>query len=155
MDVGPAYTVIRYTVGQTGTLWDPAYSVPFATIKVSAPTFATSDSGGDTPQYGYFATFNVTMTDIAPAATQDELVPDSDDFYVQFADGNIYGNGDQTGVLGGNGFWAELDNDLGNAPDLLPGQSASGTVTIDVPGLHGEIVYNGGDDGKVDGSWSY
>ena len=47
------------------------------------------------------------------------------------------------------------ENDLGNAPDLLPGQSATGTVTIDVPGLHGLIVYDGSDDGQVDGSWSY
>ena len=153
MDAGPG--VIRYSIGQTGRLWDPDESVPYATITVSAPTFSTSDSDGDTPQYGYFATFTVTTTDIAPVASQDEFVPDSDDFYVQEPDGQIYGNGDQTGVLGGNGFWAELGNDLGNAPDLLPGQSATGTVTIDVPGLHGLIVYDGSDDGQVDGSWSY
>ena len=90
-----------------------------------------------------------------PVASKGEFVPDSDDFYVQEPDRQIYGNGDQTGVLGGNGFWAELDNDLGNAPDLLPGQSATGTVTIDVPSLHGLIVYNGSDDGQVDGTWSY
>ena len=153
MDAGPG--VIRYSVGQTGKLWDPDESVPYATIRVSAPTFSTSDSDGDTPQYGYFATFTVTTTDIAPVASKDEFVPDSDDFYVQEPDRQIYGNGDQTGVLGGNGFWAERDNDLGNAPDLFPGQSATGTVTIDVPGLHGLIVYHGSDDGQVDGTWSY
>ena len=153
MDAGP--TMIRYTVGQTGRLWDPIESVPYAKITVSAPTFSTSDSDGDVPQYGYFATFTVTMTDIAPPATQDEFVPDSDDFFVQEPDGEIYGNGSQNGVLGGNGFWAELNNDLGNAPDLFPGQSTTGTVTIDVPGLHGLLVYNGSDDGQDDGSWSY
>jgi hypothetical protein len=153
MDAGPA--VIRYTIGQTGRLWDPDYSCPYATITVDPPTFSTSDADGDVPQYEYFATFTVTMTDIAPAATQDEFVPDSDDFYVQEPNGQIYGNGTQTGVLGGNGFWAELDNDLGNAPDLFPGQSTTGTVTIDVPSLHGLIVYDGSDDGQVDGSWSY
>jgi hypothetical protein len=153
MDAGPA--PIRYSIGQTGRLWDPDYSCPYATITVSAPTFSTSDSDGDTPQYAYFATFNVSMTDIAPVATHDEFVPDSDDFYVQEPDGRIYGNGDQTGVLGGNGFWAELNNDLGNAPNLYPGQSTSGTVTIDVPSTHGLILYNGSDDEQVDGSWSY
>lgn len=64
MDAGPG--VIRYSIGQTGRLWDPDESVPYATITVSAPTFSTSDSDGDTPQYGYFATFTVTTTDIAP-----------------------------------------------------------------------------------------
>jgi hypothetical protein len=153
MDASP--TVIHYSVGQTGRLWDPSESVPLATIYVSPPTFSTSDTDGDVPQYAYFATFTVTMTDIAPAATQDDVLPDSDDFYVREPDGQIYGNGSQNGVLGGNGVWAELPNDLGYAPDLLPGQSATGTVTIDVPSLHGQLVYDGSDDGQDDGAWSY
>jgi hypothetical protein len=157
MDAGSA--VIRYSVGQTGTLWDPSLSVPLATIKVSAPTFSTSDASGDTPQYGYFATFTVTMTDIAPVSTQDDIWPDSDDFYVEAPDGQIYGNGSQVNVLGGNGSSAALPDDLGNganqAADLLPGQSQTGTVVIDVPSGHGQLVYNGSDDGQVDGSWAF
>jgi hypothetical protein len=156
MDAGSG--VIRYSVGQTGTLWDPSESVPLATIEVSAPTFSTSDASGDTPQYGYFATFTVTMTDIAPTATQDDIMPDSGDFYVG-ADGQLYGNGSQLNVLDGNGLWAALPNDLGNGPtqpdDLLPGQTTTGSVVIDVPSTHGQIVYAGSDDGQVDGSWSY
>jgi hypothetical protein len=148
-------TVIHYSVGQTGTLWDPDESVPLATIYVSPPTFSTVDADGDVPDYSYFATFTVTMTDIAPVATQDYIIPDSDDFYVRASDGQIYGNGAQDGVLGGNGLWAELPNDLGYAPNLYPGQSVSGTVTIDVPSQHGQIVYDGSDDGQDDGSWAF
>ncbi len=153
--------VLHYTVGQTGILWDPFFSVPLATISVSAPTFSVTDSDGDTPQYGYFATFTVSMTDIAPAATQDNIMPNSDDFYVQTADGRLFGNGGQPSVLPGNGFWAELPNDLGSSPNgqvdinLLPGQSLTGTVTIDVPDQHGVLVYQGSDDGAVDGSWAF
>ncbi len=158
MDAGSG--IIRYEVGQTGTLWDPYDSVPLATITVSAPTFSTSDAGGDTPQYGYFATFTVTMTDIAPASTQDDIEPDSYDFYVEVPDGQLYGNGAQADVQGGNGLWAALPNDLGNESgdsvvDLLPGQSLSGTVVIDVPSEHGQLVYAGSDDGQVDGSWAF
>jgi hypothetical protein len=157
MDAGTA--VIHYSVGETGMLWDPTESVPYATIKVSPPTFSTSDASGDTPQYGYFATFTVTMTDIAPAATQDDIVPDSDDFYVDAPDRQLYGNGAQTNVLPGNGYSAALPDDLGNGPnqaeDLLPGQSETGTVVIDVPSLHGQLVYAGSSDGQVDGAWSF
>ena len=114
----------------------------------------------DTPQYGYFATFTVTMTDIAPPSTNDDIEPDSDDFYVQDGNGQLYGNGTQAEVQGGNGFWASLPNDLGNetddpVTDLYPGQSLTGTVLIDVPSEHGQLVYDGSYDGQVDGSWAY
>ena len=158
MDAGP--DLIRYAVGQSGTLWAPDESVPLATITVSPPTFSTSDASGDTPQYGYFATFTVTMTDIAPASTQDDIAPDSYDFYVEAPGGQLYGNGLQTGVQGGNGAWASLPDDLGNgtsqqATDLLPGQTLTGTVVIDVPSQHGQLVYAGSYDGQADGSWAY
>jgi hypothetical protein len=157
MDAGPG--VIHYVVGQTGTLWDPTESVPLATITVWAPTFSTTDSSGDTPQYGYFATFTVTIGDIAPASTDDDIPPDSDDFYVDAPDGLMYGNGWQANLQEGNGYWAALPNDLGNGPtqpaDLFPGQTDTGTVTIDVPSEHGQLVYDGSYDGQDDGSWSF
>jgi len=144
--------VQSYTVGQTGTLWDPDNMVAIATITVTAPTFANTDADGDTPQYGYFATFTVTVTDIAPLSPAISVVPSDSDYYVS-VNGSDYGYG--TPNLG-NTAKAERDDALGNglpAKGLNPGQTTTGTVTIDVPSVHGSFVY--GPDGTPLGSWSY
>lgn len=150
--------VQMYSVGQSGTLYDSADMVPLATITVAAPTFATSDSSGDTPQYGYFATFTVTVNNIAPASSQDTIGPSDSDFYVQTSNGMKYGSGGQSGVLGGNSFEATDSNELGTnsaggTVELNPGQSTTGTVVIDVPSQHGQLFYAGG--GQVDGAWAF
>lgn len=148
-----------YTVGQTGTLYDSADQVPLVTVTVSAPTFTTSDSSGDTPQYGYFATFTVTETDIAPQATQDDTMPDPGYFYIQESNGSDYGNGGEpNGVLSGNGFDVNNGNTLGSntvggSIDLYPGQSTTGTVTIDCPSQHGRLYDD--DGGQIDGYWTF
>ena len=144
--------VQSYAVGQTGTLWDPDKMVPLAAITVSAPQFTTSDASGDTPQYGYFATFTVTVTDTAPASSGDTISPSDSDYYV-LANGNGYGDG-QTNL--GNTDKAEGDNYLGAnvaTSGLSPGQSTTGTVTVDVPSQHGSLVY--APDGTALGVWTY
>jgi hypothetical protein len=147
-----------YSIGQTGTLYDTADMVPLATITVSAPQFASSDAAGDTPQYGYFATFSVTVADIAPAPSKDDISPSSADFFVQTSDGSRYGTGVQSNVLGGNSVEATGDTDLGTNSvggtiDLFPGQTTTGTVEIDVPSQHGSLVYAG--RGNIEGAWSF
>jgi PASTA domain len=150
--------VITYNVGQTGTLSDGG-QVQLATILVSAPTFSTTDANGDTSQFGYFATFMVTVTDIAPSSQQDETINPSDlDFYVQLPNGQLYGSGDQDGVQGGYSAAAAGPNELGinsvgGSITLSPGQSTTGTVTIDMPGQSGLLYYAGG--GQIDGAWSF
>jgi len=142
----------NYVVGQTGTLWDPDKMVPLATIAIGAPQFSTSDSSGDTPQYGYFATFTVTVTNIAPASLTDTITPSDGDYYV-LANGSGYGFG-QANV--GNTAKAEGANSLGTSLEggsLTPGQSTSGTVTVDVPSQHGSLVY--APSGTALGTWSY
>ena len=151
-------TVQMYSIGQAGTLYDSADMVPLATITVGTPTFATSDSSGDTAQYGYFATFNVTVNDIAPSSSQDTIGPSDGDFYVQTSDGKQYGTGIQSGVLSGNSIEAAASNELGTnsaggSVELNPGQSTSGAVVIDIPSQHGQLYYAGG--GQIDGAWSF
>jgi hypothetical protein len=143
--------VQTYAVGQTGTLWDPDKMVPLATITFSAPQFATTDGSGHTPQYGYFATFTVTVTDIAPATSADTINPSDADYYV-LANGIGYGYG-QTHI--GNTAQAEGSNYLGSAVSggLTPGQSTSGTVTVDVPSQHGSFVY--APNGTALGAWTF
>jgi len=144
--------VQAYAVGQTGTLWDPTKMVAVATIAVSPPQFATSDGSGHVARYGYFATFTVTVTDIAPAASADTISPSDVDFYVM-VDGSRYGFG-QPNV--GNTAQAEGDNSLGTGVEgdgLTPGQSTTGTVTVDVPSLHGSLVY--APNGDPVGTWSF
>lgn len=139
-------------VGQTAKVWDPDEDLWLATITVSSPQFSTSDGFGDTSQYGYFATFNVTVTDIASPASQDTIDPDDSDYYVQ-ADGSDYGY-DQANT--GNTALAEADNYLGSSvPDsgLLPGQSTTGTVIVDVPSEHGSLVY--APDGTAIVVWTF
>lgn len=156
----PACTppVIAYNVGQSGTLWDGG-RVQLATITVSAPTFSTTDVNGDIPQFGEFATFTVTVADIAPASEQNETIDATDtDFYVQLPNGQRYGLGIQTGVQEGNSSEAAGPNELGTNSvggliTLSPGQSTTGTATIDMPGTSGQIFYSGG--GQIDGSWSF
>lgn len=154
--------VQAYTVGQTGTLYDPVDQVPLATVMVSSPTFSTSDANGDTPQYGYFATFTITVTDIAPASSQDTIGPDDGEFYIAAPNGSDYGNGSEpTGVLTGNGYEAEGvsgyndlgTNSVGGAVDLNPGQSTTGQITIDCPSEHGQLYWD--DGGQNDGYWSF
>jgi hypothetical protein len=150
--------VITYNVGQTGTLWDGG-RVQLATITVSAPTFSTTDANGDIPQFGEFATFTVTVTDIAPVSQQNETIDATDtDFFVQLANGQRYGLGIQSGVQEGNSSEAEGPNELGTNSvggliTLSPGQSTTGTATIDMPGGSGQLFYSGG--GQVDGAWSF
>ena len=147
-----------YAVGQTGTLFDTSDNVPLATISVSPPAFSTSDADGDTPQFGYFATFQVTVTDIAPVSTQDDISPSDTDFYVQTPDGQRYGDGSQSGVQSGNTPDASTSSELGTdssggSVDLFPGQSTTGTVVIDVPSEHGQIVDT---DGSIPyGAWNF
>lgn len=150
--------VITYNVGQTGTLSDGG-QVQLATILVSAPTFSTTDASGDTPQFGYFATFTVTVTDIAPSSEQNETIsPEDLDFYVQLPNGQRYGSGDQEGVQAGYSAAAAGPNELGmntvgGSITLSPGQSTTGTVTIDMPGQSGLLYYEGA--GQIDGAWSF
>jgi hypothetical protein len=150
--------VISYNVGQTGTLSDGG-RVQLATITVSAPTFSTTDANGDIPMFGDFATFTVTVTDIAPSSEQNETIDATDsDFYVQLPNGQRYGLGIQNGVQSGNSSEAagpsELGtNSVGGLITLSPGQSTTGTVTIDMPGESGQLYYSGG--GQIDGAWSF
>ena len=144
--------VQTYMVGQTGTLWDPDKEIPLATITVSAPQFTTTDASGDPSLYGYFATFTVTVTDIAPTSSGDTIDPSDSDYYVQ-VNGADYGMGQPDP---GNTGKAEGDNYLGNdvgANGLYPGQSTTGTVTIDVPSKHGALVY--APDSTDLGIWRY
>jgi hypothetical protein len=151
--------LITYTAAQTGTLWDPYYEAPWAKITVSQPTFSALDSDGDTPQFGAFATFTVTVTDISTTANNDWISPGDDDFYVQLPNGQKYGVGNQAGVQNGNSWQASLANELGQNPaggaaiTLYPGQSTTGTIVIDMPQQSGQIVYTGG--GQVDGAWTF
>lgn len=151
-------TVQAYSVGQAGTLYDPTDMVPLATIVVAAPTFSTSDADGDSPQYGYFATFVVTVTDIAPASSQDTIDPSDADYYVQTPDGNKYGSGAQPNLLQGNSADASDNQELGTTDgegsiELNPGQSTTGTVVIDVPSQHGQLYYE--PDTQNYGVWSF
>ena len=150
--------VITYNVGQTGTLSDGG-RVQLATITVSAPTFSTTDANGDTPQFGEFATFTVTVTDTAPSSDQNETIDATDsDFYIQLPNGQRYGLGTQSGVQAGNSGEAAGPNELGTNSvggliTLSPGQSTTGTATIDMPGTTGQLYYSGG--GQIDGAWSF
>ena len=142
----------HYTVGQTGTLWDPTQDVALATITVSAPKFTTSDLSGVTPQYGYFAVFTVTVRNIAPESSGDTIGPSDNDYYVRAA-GAEYGLGQ---VDPGKSQQAEGSSYLGSNVDgdsLDPGQSTTGTVTVDVPSEHGSLVY--APNGTDLGTWSY
>jgi len=144
--------VQSYGVGQSGTLWDPDKMVPLATITVSQPQFAVSDDSGDTPEYGFFVTFTVTVTDVAPDSSADTISPSDSDFYVS-ANGADYGFGQ---VDPGRTAAAEQDSYLGvnvNGAGLTPGQSTTGTVTIDVPSQHGALVY--APDGPPLGEWVF
>jgi hypothetical protein len=152
--------IINYTVGQTGTVWDSVYMVPLASVTVSAPTFSASDANSDTPQYGDFATFTVTVTDIAPSTTPspDTISPSDGDFYVLLSNGQRYGTGIQQGVQSGNSINAVGPNQLGSNSvggtiTLSPGQSTTGTVVIDMQGQSGQLFYSGG--GQIDGAWSF
>ncbi len=135
-----------YTIGETGTLWDPTDGVTLATIKVSAPQFATTDASGNTPQNGFFAIFTVTVTNVAPASSADTITPSSGDFYV---------------LAGGTQFASQPDdgNDLGindlGGPALGPGQSTTGTVTVDEPSQSGSLVYAPGGGATALGAWSF
>lgn len=136
-----------------------AGKVQLATMSVSAPTFSTIDANGDTPQFGYFATFTVTVTDIAPPSQQNETISPSDiNFYVQLPNGQRYGSGTQDGVQGGYSAAAAGPNELGTNSvggpiTLSPSQSTTGTVTIDMPGQSGLLYYAGA--GQIDGAWSF
>lgn len=147
-----------YSVGQIGTLYDVTEDVNLATIFVRAPTFSTSDSGGDSPQYGYFASFTVTVADIAPTSSKDTISPSDVDFFVQTSNGTRYGDGVQSNLQEGNSMEATGVNELGTnsvggSVTLSPGQSTTGTVVIDVPSQHGSLVFSGA--GQIDGAWSY
>ena len=147
-----------YSVGQAGTLYDSSEMVPLATIVVKAPTFATSDADAESPQYGYFATFSVTVTDIAPASSQDTIDPSDSDYYVQTPDGKKYGSGPQPNVLQGNSADASDNYELGttstgNSIELSPGQSTTGTVVIDVPSQHAQLYYE--PNTQPYGVWSF
>ena len=150
--------VVTYNVGQTGTLSDGG-QVQLATILVSAPTFLTTDANGDTSLFGYFATFTVTVTDTAPSSQQNETINPADlDFYVQLPNGQRYGSGDQEGIQEGYSAAAAGPNELGmntvgGSITLSPGQSTTGTVTIDMPGQSGLLYYAGA--GQIDGAWSF
>jgi hypothetical protein len=148
-----------YTVGQTGTLYDAADEVPLATIQVSAPQFSSSDSSGDTPQYGYFASFTVSVTDIAPQSTQDDIGPSDMDFYIQEPNGTTYGDdGEPSGVMSGNSVEAYNGNELGTnsvggSIELYPGQSTTGLVIVDCPSEHGLLYYDAA--GQINGYWTF
>jgi hypothetical protein len=133
--------VQSYVVGQTGTLWDPDKMTALATFTVSPPTFSTTDGSGDNPKYGYFATFTVTVTDIAPASSGETIDPSDSDFYVAIG-ASTYGIGQPNA---GASAAAEQDNSLGAqvaTGGLDPGETTTGTVTVDVPSQHGSLVYS-------------
>jgi hypothetical protein len=144
--------VPTYSVGQTGTLWDPDNMVALATFTVSPPTFSTTDGKGDTPKYGYFATFTITVKNIAPVSTGDTVDPSDSDFYVAFGR-SAYGIGQPNA---GASAAAEQENFLGAqvaTGGLDPGQTTTGTVTIDVASQHGSLVY--APAGTPLGTWSF
>ena len=144
--------VQTYGLGQTATVWDPDKMLALATISVSQPQFATSDQSGDSPQFGLFATFTVTVKNISAPSAADSIIPDDSDYYVQ-VNGSEYGSGLANA---GKTDAAEQDNYLGSnigSAGLASGQSATGTVTIDVPSRHGSLVY--APDGTALGAWSF
>jgi hypothetical protein len=144
--------VQTYAVGQTGTVWDPDKMIVLATITVSPPQFATSDQSGDVPQYGLFATFTVTVKNISAPSAADSVTPDDSDYYV-LVNGSEYGSGLANA---GKTDAAEQDNYLGStvsSAGVASGQSATGTVTIDVPSRHGHLVY--APDGTALGAWTF
>jgi hypothetical protein len=146
-------TVQHYTVGQAGTLYDPADNVPLARVTVSAPTFSKSDSSGDTPQYGYFASFKVTVTDIAPASTQDTVSPFGS-FYVQEPNGAQFGS---SATNSGNAYQAcsstPACENANATTELNPGQTVTGVDIEDVPSMHGAEYFD--DGGQIDGYWTF
>jgi hypothetical protein len=152
MAAGVMNGVQAYTAGETGRLWDPDHGVTLATITVSVPTIASADSQGDVPQYGYFLTFTVTVTNVAPASSGLTIDPSDTDFFVEVA-GNRYGFG-QTDL--GHTPKAEPADALGTglpSSGLGPGQSTTGTVVVDAPSVHGLLAY--APDSTPLGTWSY
>ncbi len=155
-----------YSVGQTGTLYGEAVgthgaAVPLVRITVSAPTFSTTDYGREVPQYTYFATFTVTVTDVEPSSLHLRIAPSDSEFFVQTTDGLRYGVGSQPNVLVGNSIGDAAPNELGTnkagyAIELRSGQSTTGAVVIDVPSQHGQLVFAPGNQNYRNyGAWRY
>ena len=155
MDMDSGAGEKMYTVGQTGTLWTSVETLALATVTVSAPSFSASGPTTTSPQYGYFASFTVTVHNIAPTSSKDTLSPSNDTFFDQVT-GKRYGTGAATGLMGGNSATVKSTlgtNTVGGSVTLTPGQSQTGTVVVDVPSEHGALVFYGG--GKIGGAWSF
>jgi hypothetical protein len=108
-----------------------ANGVPTATISVSdSQLSAAASAKGPGPEYGYFASFKVTVE----AGPTQSLVVDPSDFYVQGSDGVHYN------VTSGNSASAAGSQALVHV-SVAPGQTVVGTVTIDESSAHGWVVY--------------
>jgi hypothetical protein len=154
-----------YTLHQIGVLYDTADNVPLARIHIDSVTSTrevVSDNQVVLPEYGHFVTFTITVNDIAPAYTRDDISDSSDaSFFIQTGktSGARYGvDGGDYGIHQGNSWEAVQPNELGVSPsgadiDLLPGQTMKGTVVIDSPVQHGWLVDD--DGGQMNGAWQF
>lgn len=115
-------------------------------ITVSAPTTTSTapDEFSDAPKNGYYLT--VTVVAKANADTTQTFSVNPFDFYVRTADGT------HIGMDAGNALGAGGDDQL-HAVELNPGETIKGTLTLDVPSVHGQLVYSPFD--RAVGSWTY
>jgi hypothetical protein len=103
-----------------------------ARVKETAATVSSSRVGGVSPANGYFATFTVKIKNTS--TTQTYNVSPSD-FYVSTPAGQHFDTDSGQGEAANNNSGAL------QSATLTPGESVTGTVTIDEPAVHGTLVY--------------
>lgn len=142
----PTSTEASLTVGQTEDLTqtnDTGGNSGTATVTITSAYNTTQSADGfETPQFGYYLVFDVSVT-----SAMNGFNVDSGDFYVT-VNGQEYQEGN------GTSFDAvSSDNDLFGTVNA--GDSMTGQLYFDLPAIHGELVYSPNYDGAPIAQWSF
>jgi len=135
---------IDYRVGQTATVVDHRSGAKLE-ITASGPRVWTTaiQSYGYGPARGYYLSFSMRI--VNPGAVQVELV------YADFL-ADVPGLSGVT-VEDGNSPYSGAPNQLDGLAGLNPGQTLTGVLTFDVPGVHGDLRWVSG--GQTQARWFY
>jgi hypothetical protein len=142
----PTSTEANLSVGQTEDVTqtnDTGGSSGTATVTITSAYNTTESADGfETPQFGNYVIFNVTVT-----SAMNGFNVDSSDFYVTI-------NGQEYQEGNGTSFDAVAnDNDIFGTVNA--GDSMTGQLYFDLPAVHGELVYAPNYDGAPIAEWSF
>lgn len=138
-----ASTEASLTVGQSENVEDNNNASDTASVTITSATNTTQSYDGlESPEYGYFVIFNISVMSNFNGFNIDSL-----DFYVTI-------NGQQYDEGNGNSIFA-TENDEDITGTVNAGNTVTGQLYFDLPSIHGELVYSPNYDGAPLAEWSF